>query len=112
MSHHYSGPDCGFPHGDPRLDLTDLYAFPKPDGGDKSILIMNVHPSAVVNPPGCTTREPLAPESLYELKIDTNADASADIAHRVRSSSSAEGLQTSTVQSVKDAQAPETQAGT
>jgi hypothetical protein len=30
MSHHYSGPDYGFPHGDARLDITDLYAFPKP----------------------------------------------------------------------------------
>jgi hypothetical protein len=29
MSHHYSGPDYGFPHGDARLDLTDLYAFPQ-----------------------------------------------------------------------------------
>ena len=38
MSHHYSGPDFGFPHGDARLDLTDLYAFPKP--GD----IEQVHP--------------------------------------------------------------------
>jgi len=28
VSHHYSGPDSGFPHGDARLDLTDLYAFP------------------------------------------------------------------------------------
>ena len=27
MSHHYSGPDYGFPHGDARLDFTDLYAF-------------------------------------------------------------------------------------
>ncbi len=30
MSHHYSGPNWGFPRGDARLDLTDLYAFPKP----------------------------------------------------------------------------------
>jgi hypothetical protein len=30
MSHHYFGPDYGFPHEDTRLDLTDLYAFPKP----------------------------------------------------------------------------------
>ena len=29
MSHHASGPDLGFPHGDARLDMTDLYAFPK-----------------------------------------------------------------------------------
>ena len=45
MSHHYSGPNIGFPRGDARLDLTDLYAFPKPGDPDKSILIMNVHPS-------------------------------------------------------------------
>jgi len=30
MSHRYSGPNIGFPRGDARLDLTDLYAFPKP----------------------------------------------------------------------------------
>ena len=52
MSHHYSGPDFGFPHGDARLDLTDLYAFPKPGNPHKSILIMTFHPSAAVNPPG------------------------------------------------------------
>jgi hypothetical protein len=44
MSHHYSGPNIGFPRGDARLDLTDLYAFPKPGDADKSILIVNVHP--------------------------------------------------------------------
>ena len=37
MSHHYSGPEYGFPHGDARLDLTDLYAFPKPGDAGKSI---------------------------------------------------------------------------
>src|SRR5258705_4951639 len=105
MSHHYSGPDFGFPHGDARLDLTDLYAFPKPGGADKSILIMNVHPSAVVNPPWSTTREPFAPESLYELKIDTNDDSVADIAYLVRFSSSADASQTATVRLVAAAQA-------
>src|SRR5476651_1436084 len=55
MSHHYSGPDFGFPHGDARLDLTDLYAFPKPGDPRKSILIMNVHPSTFVDPPGPTS---------------------------------------------------------
>jgi len=39
MSHHYSGPDFGFPQGDARLDFTDLYAFPKPGATGKSILI-------------------------------------------------------------------------
>jgi hypothetical protein len=55
MSHHYSGPDFGFPHGDARLDLTDLYAFPKPGDAGKSILIVNVHPSVGMKPLGPTT---------------------------------------------------------
>src|SRR6476659_1819794 len=105
MSHHYSGPDYGFPHGDARLDLTDLYAFPKPGDPGKSILIMNVHPSVAVNPPGPTTREPFATEAVYELKIDTNGDAVADIAYRMRFSSSADGTQTATVRRVEGAQA-------
>src|SRR5258708_6110400 len=107
MSHHSSGPDFGFPYGDARLALTDLYAFPKPGEADKSILIMNVHPSAVVKPPGPTTREPFAPTALYEIKIDTNGDAVADIAFRVRFSSAAAGPQTATVRRVEGAQAAE-----
>jgi hypothetical protein len=56
MSHHYSAFDGrGFPDGDARLDLTDLYAFPKPGDAGRSILIMNVHPSVGENPPGPTT---------------------------------------------------------
>jgi hypothetical protein len=51
MSHHYSGPDYDFPREDARLDLTDLYAFPKPGDAGKSILIMNVHPAEGVNLP-------------------------------------------------------------
>jgi hypothetical protein len=108
MSHHYSGPDFGFPHGDARLDLTDLYAFPKRGEADKSILIMNVHPSAIVDPPGFTTREPFAPDALYEFKIDTNRDAVADIAYRVRFTVSEEGQQAATVRRVEGALAAET----
>jgi hypothetical protein len=111
MSHHYSGPDFGFPHGDARLDLTDLYAFPKPREADKSILIMNVHPSAVVDPPGPTTAEPFSPEALYELKIDTDGDTVADIAYRVRFSSSEDGSQTATLRYVEGAQAAGTGDG-
>jgi Domain of unknown function (DUF4331) len=103
MSHHYSGPDFGFPHGDARLDFTDLYAFPKPGEAGKSILIMNVHPSAVVNPPGPTTAEPFSPEALYEFKIDADGDAIADIAYRVRFSSSEDGSQTATLRCVEGA---------
>jgi uncharacterized protein DUF4331 len=105
MSHHYSGPDSGFPHGDASLDITDLYAFPKLGDAGKSNLIMNVHPSSGVNPPGPTPADPFAPEALYELKIDTDGNAVADIAYRVRSSSSEGGSQTATLRCVEGAQA-------
>jgi hypothetical protein len=105
MSHHYSGPDFGFPHGDARLDFTDLYAFPKPGDAGKSILIMNVHPSLGVNPPGSTTADAFSPEAIYELKIDTNGDNVADIAYRVRITSSEGGAQTATLRRVEGAQA-------
>jgi hypothetical protein len=105
MSHHYSGPDFGFPQGDARLDFTDLYAFPKPGNSGKSILIMNVHPSASENPPGPTTTEPFAPDALYEIKIDTDGDAVADIAFRVRFSSFERGAQTAILYRIDGPQA-------
>lgn len=108
MSHHYSGPDYGFPHGDARLDLTDLYAFPKPEDPTKSIFIINVHPSASVNPLGTTTDEPFAPEAIYELKIDTDGDLAADIAYRVRFVSDKSGAQTATVRCTEGRQAAAT----
>src|ERR1700675_492189 len=105
MSHHYSGPDFRFPHGDARLDFTDLYAFPKPGDAGKSILIFNVHPSVGINPPGSTAAEPFASEAVYELKIDTNGDAVADIAYRVRFSPYQGGTQTATLRRVEGEQA-------
>jgi len=105
MSHHYSGPDYGFPDGDARLDLTDLFAFPKPGDASKSILIMNVHPSDGVNPPGPTTDEPFAPNAIYELKIDTDGDSVANIAYRIRFTSHPGGAQTATLRRVEGADA-------
>jgi len=105
MSHHYSGPDYGFPHGDARLDLTDLYVFPKPGDAGKSILIMDVHPSVGVNPPGPTTDEPFATNAVYELKIDTNGDLVPDIAYRVSFSPYEGGAQAATLRRVEGAQA-------
>jgi Domain of unknown function (DUF4331) len=105
MSHHYSGPDFGFPHGDARLDITDLYAFPKPGALGKSIFIMNVHPGVSVPPQEPTTPVPFAPEAIYEIKIDTNGDSVADIAYRVRFTSSERGMQTATLRRAEGAQA-------
>ena len=111
MSHHYSGLDYGFPHGDARLDLTDLYAFPKPGDAAKSILIMNVHPSEGVNPPGPSTAVPFAPEAIYELKIDTDGDLVANIAFRVRFSLYEDGAQSATLRRVEGEQAAGTGDG-
>jgi hypothetical protein len=80
------------------LNLTDLFAFPKPGDAGKSIVIMDVHPSfSVFASPGPTTTEPFAPEALYELRVDTNGDFVANIAYRVRFSPSGDGGQTATV---------------
>src|SRR6059036_1339023 len=84
MSNHYSGPNIGFPRGDARLDLTDLYAFPSPENPSKSILIMNVHPSVGIKPAGPTTDEPFASEALYEIKIDRGRDGLPEVAFQVR----------------------------
>jgi uncharacterized protein DUF4331 len=111
MSHHFSGPDFRFPQGDARLDFTDLYAFPKPGDAGKSILIMNVHPSAGENPPGPTTIVPFAPEAMYELKIDTDGDAIADIAYQVRFSPLVDGAQTATLRRSDGPQAAGTREG-
>ena len=105
MSHHYSGPDFAFPNGDARLDFCDLFAFPKPEDTSKSILIMDVHPSVSVNPEGPTLTDPFAPEAIYELKIDTDGDALANIAYRVRFSPSENGGQSATVRRVEGADA-------
>lgn len=111
MSHHYSGPNLAFPLGDARLDFTDLYAFPTPGDPGKSILIMNVHPSVGVNPPGPTTTVPFAPEARYEIRIDTNGDAVADITYQVRIASSAGGAQTATLHRIDGVQAAGTGEG-
>jgi Domain of unknown function (DUF4331) len=101
MSHHASGPNFGFPRGDARLDMTDLYAFTNPGDRGKSILVLNVHPSMAVNPPGPTTKEPFAPGALYEFKVDTDGDAIANIAYSVRFSSSEDGKQTATLRRIQ-----------
>src|SRR5262245_36394190 len=105
MSHHASGPNFGFPRGDARLDVTDLYAFSKPGDFAKSIIVLNVHPSFKLDSLEPTTTEPFAPGALYELKIDTNGDAVADLTYNVQFASSEDGKQTATVRRLQGSQA-------
>jgi Domain of unknown function (DUF4331) len=105
MSHHASGPNFGFPRGDARLDMTDLYAFPKPGDTSKSTIVLNVHPSFRLDLPEPTTTEPFAPGALYEIKIDTNGDAIADICYSVQFASDEDGKQTATVRRLQGVRA-------
>ncbi len=63
---------------DARIDVTDIYAF-KSAGG--TTLVMNVNP---LTSPADTKSARFRGDTLYEFKIDTNGDAWADIAYRVR----------------------------
>jgi hypothetical protein len=63
---------------DARIDVTDIYAF-KSAGG--TTLVMNVNP---LTSPADTKTARFRGDTLYEFKIDTNGDAWADIAYRVR----------------------------
>ncbi len=100
-----------FPKGTPDWTSLICMPFPNRETRGKSILIMNVHPSAGENPPGPTTSEPFAPEALYELKIDTDGDAIADIAYRVRFSAFERGVQTAILFRVDGPQAAGTGTG-
>ena len=105
MSHHASGPNFEFPRGDARLDMTDLFVFPKPGDSSRSIIVLDVHPSFRLDSPKSTTTEPFAPGALYEIKIDTNGDAIADICYSVQFASSEDGKQAATVRRAQGARA-------
>jgi hypothetical protein len=62
---------------------------------------VDVHPSVGVNPQRPTATEPFAPEAIYELRIDTDSDAVANIAYRVRFSPLENGAQSMTVRRIE-----------
>jgi len=64
-----------------------------------------VHPSFALNSPEPTTTEPFAPGALYEVKVDTDGDAVADLAYSVRFASAEDAKQTATVRRVQGVQA-------
>jgi hypothetical protein len=60
MSHHWtSGPTFTFPRGDARLDMTDLYAFPKATRPGQVNPDLNVHPSWGGEPSGADNERTL-----------------------------------------------------
>ncbi|MGC2682660.1 MAG: DUF4331 family protein, partial [Candidatus Nitrosopolaris sp.] len=94
MSDHLDAPGLKPPNMDARIDICDIYAFQKPKDTNKSILVLNVNPVAP------TYADSFASEAVYELKVDTNADAIADIAYRFTFSSKENGVQKAMVRHV------------
>ncbi|MGE7436061.1 DUF4331 family protein [Kitasatospora sp. NPDC001175] len=103
MSHHLSGPGGRSPRGDPRLDLTDVYAFAV--HGGRTVLIMNVHPDAPAK--GAAFH----PGAVYRLNIDTDGDHRADVAYSFVFSDPADGPQTAAVHRATGEQARAHQVG-
>ena len=79
------------PDGDPRADITDIYIFQKPGDPAKSILILNVNPLAP------TLADEFQHGAAYDMLIDTDGDARADIGYRITFSAKRDGKQFATV---------------
>ncbi|HET7496011.1 MAG TPA: DUF4331 family protein [Candidatus Limnocylindrales bacterium] len=73
-----------FDTDDPLTDLTDLYAFPGSVAG-RTVLIVDF------NPEPAAQEVPFDTAASYELKIDTDGDAEADVAFHVLFSSTPGG---------------------
>jgi hypothetical protein len=63
---------------DARIDITDIYAF-KSRGGTS--LVLNVNP---LTSPADTKGARFSHTAMYQFNVDTNLDAKADIAYRLR----------------------------
>jgi uncharacterized protein DUF4331 len=94
----------GPPLGDAKTDITDLYAFLKPDDDGaseppgKSILMLNVNPLA----PALASEFESGAE--YLIRVDTNKDAVEDITFRVTfSAKTMSGQQTARVERIDSA---------
>lgn len=66
--------------GLPQYDTTDVYAFVSPDAPDTVTLVANWIPFE--DPAGGPNFYPFATDALYEIHIDNNGDARADITFR------------------------------
>ncbi|MCA1647980.1 MAG: DUF4331 domain-containing protein [Chloroflexi bacterium] len=93
MADHLDAPDLTSPATDARVDITDHYAFQKPDHPDRTILILNVNPLAP------THAAEFRSDAVYETLVDTNGDAQPDIVFQyVFAPKNASGEQFATVQ--------------
>ncbi len=75
MADHLDSPSA---KADPRVDITDLYVFhPGKTNLDRTVLALNVNPLA-----GIIGKTTFREGALYEILIDTDGDAIADVAYK------------------------------
>src|ERR1700745_1506729 len=92
MADHLDAPGLTSPAMDARVDITDHYAFQKPDQPDRVILILNVNPLAPAH------AAEFRSDAVYETLVDTNGDAQPEIVFQYTfSPRDARGEQTATV---------------
>ena len=72
--------EAPFVANDPTIDNTDLYAFTSPDKPTTATLIANWSPFQ--DPTGGPNFYPWATDAAYDINIDNNGDAKADITYR------------------------------
>ncbi len=81
MADHLDAPGLTSPAMDARVDITDHYAFRKPGGGSRTILILNVNPLIRAGDP---EHFRFRSDAIYETLVDTDGDAIPNIAFRYR----------------------------
>src|SRR5713226_8748175 len=96
MADHLDAPGLTSPAMDTRVDITDHYAFKKlGDRRRRTVLIMNVNPLAPMH------ANEFRSDAVYETLIDTDGDASPDLAFRYRFTPKQGGEQFATVTRAK-----------
>src|SRR5271154_6178182 len=78
-SSHREAPITALDHA---ADITDFYAFVSYDNPDRVTFIMNVDP--FLEPSNGPNFFPFDPNVLYQIRIDNNQSALADIAFQIR----------------------------
>ena len=89
MSNHFTGLRLGPPAEDPRLDLTDLFAFQAPADPTRTVLILNANTFGVA--------DAFHPDAVYRINVDNDGDAETDVAFSVVFSEPENGRQRATV---------------
>ncbi len=72
--------EAPYTQGDPAIDNTDTYAFVSPDDPNSVTMIANWWPNE--EPTGGPNFYPWDPQAAYDINIDNNGDAKADITYR------------------------------